>query len=444
MTTLESGTRFDALTSADVESLPRWRRARRHHGLAELAANGLPDRRDEPWHYFPTARVAELLDEAVRPRVGGFLDPRQVDIMAGDLGCPRLVFVNGSYDAGASRLDPVAGVTVSALSALGEDDPRNDLLGLDEPPSSAASGRTDGTVALNATAAVDGALIHVSADITDATVHVVHVVVPDADKTYGVFPYTRIALAPGATATVVETFIGFRGRALVDALTTIDLGERSRLAYHRMQSEGRSTVHLGRVEAVIDADADLAATSVSLGGDLARSALDVVLAGDGSTVSLDGLYLPQADQHLDHTLTIQHSANRTTSTQRFKGVIDDSARGSFTGHVIVDADTVGTTADQTNHNILLTSRAEADTRPWLEILADDVRCTHGATVGRLDDEAVFYLRSRGIPEATAREMLVDGFASEIIDAIECEPFREHLRSRISSSRGQSVPATTQG
>src|SRR5690606_13444515 len=110
------------------------------------------------------------------------------------------------------------------------------------------------------------------------------------------------------------------------------------------------------------------------------------------------------EQHLDHTLTVQHAGDRTTSNQRYKGVVDAGGRGSFTGHVIVDPDTVGTTAHQSNNNVLLSPRAEADTRPWLEILADDVRCTHGATVGRLDDDAVFYLRSRGIPEAAAREM----------------------------------------
>ncbi|NLD78108.1 MAG: Fe-S cluster assembly protein SufD [Acidimicrobiales bacterium] len=441
MTVVEHGSSLDALTAidGDADSLPTWRRARREQGLAALAEAGLPQRRDEPWHYFPTAKLTDLLDGAVAPRSAGALDPGQVDIMAGDLGCSRLVFVNGFHDVGASRLSPSDGVTVSALSAVADSDSADHT----GPPSpSTASGRTDGTVALNAAAAVDGAMISVSAEATEATIHVVHVAVPDADKTYGIFPHTLISLAPGATATVVESFIGFRGPALVDSVTTIDLAEGSRLAYHRLQSEGRSTVHLGRVDAVIGAGADLTTTSVSLGAELSRTAFDVTLAGDESSVTLDGLYLPRSGQHLDHTLTVQHSANRTTSEQRFKGVVDDDGRGSFTGHVIVDPDTAGTTAHQSNHNILLSSRAEADTRPWLEILADDVRCTHGATVGRLDDEAVFYLRSRGIPEATAREMLIEGFAGEIIDGIDLEPLRDHLRSRITSSRKPT--ATTRG
>jgi Fe-S cluster assembly protein SufD len=164
-----------------------------------------------------------------------------------------------------------------------------------------------------------------------------------------------------------------------------------------------------------------------IGGDIARHQTDVRLGAD-ARVDLDGLYLPSSRQRQDNVVTVDPVASRGTSTQHFKGVIDDHARGSFSGHVIVQGGTVGNDAKQTNRSLLLSPTAEADSRPWLEILADDVRCTHGATVGRLDDDALFYLRSRGISLTESRAMLVAAFVGEILDTIEPASLRTRLAS----------------
>jgi Fe-S cluster assembly protein SufD len=402
-----------------------------------LELHGLPTGRDEPWHYFPTAVLDRLLSVAVRPRRSVSLDPRQVDLMAGGFGGDRVVFVNGVHDPGSSRTGGSEGVRVSTIGSAGAGGPA---------PGDVRAGtyRTDATVELNTALAVDGAVVVIDAHARHALVHVVHVTVPDREETHATFPLVRISVAEGATATVVESFVGSAGPALVDASTELVMAPRSRLAYHRVQVEGSSTTHLGRLAARLEAGSELFATSVSLGAELARTSFEVTLAGDDASVELDGLYLPSGRQHLDHTLTVHHRAHRTSSTQRFKGVIDDEARGSFTGHVIVDPRTTGTTAEQTNHNLLLSGRAEADTRPWLEILADDVSCTHGATVGRLDPEALFYLRSRGIPERAAREVLVQGFIQEIVDRVDDPDLRAHVEARITTARHRAGSTSGKG
>src|SRR5690606_4895824 len=154
--------------------------------------------------------------------------------------------------------------------------------------------------------------------------------------------------------------------------------------------------------------------SVVADGHIVRSAVDVRFAGDGARADLDGLHLPTGHQQHEHAVTVDHAASHGTSTQRFKGVVAGHGRRAFSGHVIVRPGTVATDASQSNPNLVLRPTAQADTRPWLEIFADDVRCAHGATVGRLDEDALFYLRSRGIPLAEARAMLVAAFAGEVV------------------------------
>ena len=168
------------------------------------------------------------------------------------------------------------------------------------------------------------------------------------------------------------------------------------------------------------------ATSIMAGGRIARAAIDVSFDGTDARTDVVGLYTPSGEQRHDNVVTVDHRSSRCTSNVVFRGIVGGHARGSFSGHVIVRPDTVGTDAHQSNRNLVLEPTAQADTRPWLEIFADDVRCTHGATVGRLDDAALFYLRSRGIPLEQARTMLVDAFAAEVVDAIGPPSLREHV------------------
>ena len=152
----------------------------------------------------------------------------------------------------------------------------------------------------------------------------------------------------------------------------------------------------------------------------------VRLDGEGADVTLNGLYMPRGDQHHDNPVLVVHAAPRCTSRQLYKGVVDDHGHGVFNGHIVVRPDACGTDASQTNKNLLLSDDGEIDTRPRLEILTDDVKCAHGAAVGRLDEDALFYLRSRGVPAQAARGMLTYAFAREMVDLIPLEPLRTHV------------------
>jgi Fe-S cluster assembly protein SufD len=299
------------------------------------------------------------------------------------------------------------------------------------------SDRLDGFAALSWSAGADGASIDVPAGVTVETpVHVVHVAAPELDVALVGHPNTIVTVGEGARLTLIESFVGFTGDGLTNASTVIDVADRAQLTYHRIQTEPASCMHVGRADIRTGADSRVHASSFSIGAGVSRVAFDITAAGDRSTIDIDGLYLPAARAQHDNVVTIEHLGAHTRGTQRFKGVIDDRARGSFTGHVIVRPGTIDASAMQANHTVLLTRTAEADSRPWLEILADDVACTHGASVGRLDEDALFYLRSRGIPEADARRVLIHGFVSEILECVEPASLRDHLVARIGARHDQ--------
>jgi len=401
---------------------PPWRREARFAAIDWLATNPMPTRRDESWRYTPVDELADLLGRGVHPRTSFGLASGQVDLMAGDHGGVRLVFVNGAFAAGPSNLGVQDIVTARPLSDLDRNAPPSPVLEAD---------RFDGFVALNGLAGDDGAAVTVHADATaGAPIHIVHVAAPDLDTCAITHPSSTVRIQPGATATVIESYVGFSGAALTNASTVIDVGDTATLTYHRVQTEARDAAHVGHVRIRASRDATVTCTSFNIGGRISRVAFDISLLGDRAELDLSGLYVPAGDERQDQMVTIEHVGSHTRSTQRLKGVVDDHARGCFTGNVIVRPGTVDTVADQTNHSLLLTATAESDTRPWLEILADDVRCTHGATVGRLDDEALFYLRTRGIPEPEARSLLIEGFTSEILDSVAVESLRDLLSARI--------------
>jgi len=401
---------------------PPWRHLARAAATDWLAAHAMPTRHDEAWRYAPAKELVDLLGVAVVPRSSFVLASGQVDVMAGDHGGPRLVFVNGVFAPGPSHLPGAEGVTARHLADLGPDAAPGPVVEAD---------RLDGFVARNAVAAADGAAITVAAGATPSEpVHIVHVAVPDLDTRLLTHPQSVIRIEAGARATIIESYVGFTGAALTNAASVIEVHDGAALAYHRVQSEAPGASHVGHVRIRAGQDSVVRCSSFSIGAQISRVAFDISLVGDRAQLDVDGLYVPAGDERHDHVITAEHLGSHTRSNQRFKGVIDDRARGSFTGQVIVREGTIDTVADQTNHSLVLTATAESDTRPWLEILADDVQCTHGATIGRLGDDALFYLRSRGIPEPEARRVLIDGFTSEIVEAVAVETLRAHLTARM--------------
>lgn len=393
-------------------------------GDTQIAAwfdeHGLPTARDEAWHYTPVDAIAaqlDLVERSTAQPLDARLDLPLIDSLVGDHGGPRIVFVNGIHVPALSHRRPLP-----AGAWCGNHPNR--------PGDPAEAVRYDGFQALNDLGQTDTATVEVHGGVRlGAPIHIVHLTVPGDGVTLAQ-PRTSIRVDADASVTVIETYAGLAGATVTNAATDIHMGARARLTHQRIQSEPPDGLHVGHTAVALGPASQLRAVSVMLGAATARSALDVTIAGEAADAAVEGLYLPRGRQRHDNVVTVDHAASNAATRQHYKGVIGDDARGSFSGHVIVRPGTVGTDAHQTNRNLLLTPRAQADSRPWLEIFADDVACTHGATVGRLDDDALFYLRSRGIPQPDARRMLIDAFAAEIIDQLTPASLRDHVRDAV--------------
>ena len=343
--------------------------------------------------------------------------PMLIDAMVDATG-PRLVFVNGMHAAELSDCHRLpAGVRC------------------DVSDTNSGGGSPIATLTVD-----DGVRF-------EEPIRVVHVAVPDADEVQSLLSRARtiIELGTDAHAVVVETFGGLdgaRASTMTESSTTIRLGDRAELVHYRIQIDALAATHVGHTLIDQGADSSVRMTSVTLGGDIARNAIHVHLDGPGARADLAGIAVTGGHQRHDTVVTIDHAASRCMSNQRFHGVVDDHGRGAFSGEIIVQPGATGTDAHQSSRNLVLDPNAEADSRPWLRILADDVRCTHGATVGRLDDDALHYLRSRGIPLVAARSMLIDAFLGDLTDSIAHESVRAHIAALVASAaRGASTTAT---
>ncbi|HTO00710.1 MAG TPA: Fe-S cluster assembly protein SufD, partial [Microthrixaceae bacterium] len=257
-------------------------------------------------------------------------------------------------------------------------------------------------------------------------------------------PRVIVHVGAASVITLIESFAGTGGSGLVNALTSVTVEEDSSVTHFKVQDEVPSINHLSHVGVRQMRGSTFSSTSFMIGANVARQSIDVVGVEDDTSTQLEGLYLPAGSQRHDNVITVEHAASHGSSTQAFKGVIDDRARGSFSGHIIVDRDTVATDAHQTNRTVLLNPVAQSDSRPWLEIFADDVTCTHGSAIGRLDDDSIFYLQTRGIPYDEARSILIGGFMNEIIDHIEVESFREHVGRVVSDKVSARIHADIGG
>lgn len=413
------------LGSADLAAVdaagPGWLVASRHAAMARVAARGFPTRKDEDWRY---TKLDPILDVAYERAAAGHNVDRARIAQLPDFGGPLLVFVNGCYDATLSSVPQLpAGVTVSSLSdALAN---QRELL---EPILTGESSSGHAFAAANAALAADGAFVHLATGTSlPEPIHLLFVSDTGGARLLS-SPRSIVLLDRGSEACVVETHVGSAGDVhCTNAVTDIRLAEDARLKHFKLEDEPDTASHLALTEVHQQRGSNFASYLSMLGGRIARQEVRVHLVGEGAEVSLDGLYVPRGDQVHDNTIFIEHVAPGCSSHQLYKSALSGRSRGIFNGHVLVRPGADGTDAHQTNKNLVLADRAEADTRPRLEIYADDVKCTHGAAVGQLDQQAVLYLRSRGIGEREARHLLVDAFVGEMVERIELVPLREQVR-----------------
>ena len=397
---------------------------------AVVKAPAYPTRRDEAWRYAPHSLLGRL---RFGPPTGPVEVPDELRARIPPVDGPRIVVVNGSVDPDHSDVaDLPDGLELLALASAADHHPGD----IAEHPAAVVDGPTDAFLSLHHSYSRDGAFIRVAAGRQiEPPIHVVHVVAPDAPAGEGEANATCtgavIRVEDGGAATVIETHLGvgssFGG---ANARSSVTVGSGATLTHLILQDLPADQVQLSRIEVHQEGGSEYRGRSFNLGAAYGRVDYQVKLAGEGATADLAGLYFGFGDQTLDQQITVIHDAKDCVSRQSFRGVLDDSSTGVFNGGIMVSPGADGTDAEQANDNLILSMQAEVNTQPRLEILADDVACKHGATVGQLDETALYYLRSRGIPAEEARQLLIAGFAEQTVDEIRFEAVRAWIVERL--------------
>lgn len=395
---------------------PAWRRAVRTRALDRYREEGLPTTRDEEWLYTP---ITAIVDANPPLATGGQATPADIaPFRFDDFHGPQVVFVDGRFAPDLSDLRELpAGARLATIAQL---------LDAGDPALEAHFGRAiqvrqRGFTALNEAWNTDGAVIFVDDDVEVTTpVHVIYY----STGAGASYPRTLIVVGRHARIPVVETFAGAERRYFVNAVTELVADEGGHVDHYKVQRESVAAHHVASMHLHLAATADVATHNITLGGALTRNDINATLAGEGIECTVNGLYLVDGDRLVDNHTAIDHASPRCHSFEIYKGVLNDRGRGVFNGKIFVRQDAQKTDAKQTNKALLLTDEAQINTKPQLEIFADDVKCTHGAAIGQLDEDAMFYLKARGINALDARNMLIHAFADDVLNGIRLESVRK--------------------
>ena len=406
-----------------------WLKRLRAEGLARFREIGFPKLSDEDWKYTSVRAIEKLDLSPAMPHGNGVAAAAMSPFSITGLDSHRIVFVNGYFSKTLSQPGPpTPGLTVGSLAEVLEHDPDavEPYLGRITP--SAPHGFT----ALNSAFLADGAYVKLAQGVrVERPIEVVYVAT-GGNEELSIHPRSLFVAHPDSRATVVERYVALDdSRYLTNAVTEIVLEEGASLEHCRLQEEGKRSFHIGGLFARQEAGSRLTAHSLSLGAALARNDVLLVLEAERAEGVLNGLYLGNGRQHVDNHTHIEHAAADATSREFYKGILDGRARAVFHGRIVVRAGAQHSDAQQQNNNLLLSADAEIDTKPQLEIYADDVKCAHGATVGQLDADQVFYLQSRGVAKKDARSLLTYAFAHDVIGRIAVVPVRERLEAVLS-------------
>lgn len=393
---------------------PDWLNQIRKEGMAQFLALDWPNHRQEAWRKTTTKAIAKhqysnARNHQAKPVLHDGLLPH---------GQNHLVFVDGTYVPELSKV--VEGVSAVALS---------DAINNGEAEASWFSqGENDAFTALNNAFLEEGVVVRVARGTQlKEPIHIVHVATVDAITM--VHPRHLIFLEDESEATVLEHYLSVgKQTRWTNSVTDIRLGKAARGFHYIIQLQDEQSMQLINLRSHQDRDSYLEAHSLLFGGQWVRNRMQLILDGPGADVKVNGLFLGHDKQHLDYHIFVDHAKPHCSSEQFVKGILDDSARGVFTGKVRVKQDAQKTDARQSNRNLLLSDNARIDTQPQLEIYADDVKCAHGATTGHLEEDAIFYLQTRGIDPQTAMDLLVYAFAYEVLDRIPLESVRHRAET----------------
>jgi len=396
-----------------------WLREIRKEAIASFSELGWPTSRDEEWRFTDTAPITGIPFTPARCLHDSVSHSDFANFAFGEASCHQLVFVDGCYSEALS----VVGDSPEKIRLMNLADAiRTDQSAVESHLARYASFKTNAFAALNTAFMSDGIFLYVppGARLTEP-VHVMYLSTVREGPAVS-YPRNLVVMGVNSQVTIVESYVGLAGGLyFTNAVTEIVAGDGCSVDHYKLQRESDDAFHIATMHFHQGRDSRITSHSISLGGALVRNDVHAVMDGEGGDCSLNGLYVTGGKQPVDNHTCIDHAKPHCNSRELYKGILDGQSTAVFTGKVIVRKDAQKTNAKQTNKNLLLSQNAIVNTTPQLEIFADDVKCTHGATVGQLDREALFYMRSRGIDAASARTLLTYAFASEILGTVQIKP-----------------------
>ena len=418
---------FGQIVKSGRDQEPSWLQTLRQSGFDRFSATGFPTTRDEDWRF---TNISAIVRTNFQLNRNGHRLPTKQQVesyrIAGTV-C-QLTFVDGRFLPQLSS--PAAlpkGVTVAGLAAQLVSKPQQVKPHLGRYLNT----QRDPFAALNTAFLEDGGFVQIAKNtVLEEPIHLLFISTAHEAPTMS-HPRNLIVVEEGSQATIIEEYVSLGGgETLCNTATELVAGDGAVVSHYMIERESVEAFNVSTLRMEQGRNASIASYSVLIGGALVRNNVHPVLAGEGGECFISGLFIGNGSQHLDNYMLVEHAQPHCGSRQFYNGILGGSAHGVFHGRIVVHKDAQKTDAKQTNRNLLLSDQAQIDTKPQLEIYADDVKCTHGATIGQIEENALFYLRSRGIDEASARRLLVLAFASECLDRMKEGPARNHVETLI--------------
>jgi Fe-S cluster assembly protein SufD len=407
---------------------PAWVHDLRTAAIARFAALGFPTTRLEEWKYTNVAPLTKIPFTPAASIRNGLTRDRLGPIALADVAAAQLVFVNGRYTPELSSWGSLPpGVQVGSLATAF----CHAAQAIEPYFARYASYQEHAFVALNTAFMQDGAIVCLpEGTILERPLHLLFLTLAGGEPTVA-YPRNLLVAGPNSQATIVESYVGLgNGIYCTNAVTELVTGAHAVVDHTRVQCENPQAFHLGTLQIQQEPGSVVVSHAVALGGALVRNDVNAMLAGEGSDCTLNGLYIVTGQRHVDNHTRIEHVKAHCTSRELYKGVINEQARGVFSGKIVVHPAAQKTDARQTNKNLLLSKDALIDSKPQLEIFNNDVQCSHGSTIGKIDEDALFYLRARGIDAEAARWLLTYAFVSEILNKLKVESLRDQLEKQL--------------
>lgn len=420
-------------------SSPKWLDQLHLEGFKSFQESGFPvaAKNNENWRFTNVKPLSDIRFKYNSEHTTAQLDTTEIkSLFPWDERWHTMVFMDGIYNSTLSTTNIIEGKLESLSNTISaNDDSITEHLGKYLPL------KHDGFTAINTAFLNEGAVIKIPDNQnTETPVHLLFISTGSITDSVS-HPRSLVILGENSSLNLIESYVSISDKQyFTNSLAEVILSKGAQLEHYRYMSESSRAFHIGNTQVQLESNAQFKTTSISKGAQLARNALHVSLNGINSSCSITGLYLTEKTQHIDNHINVEHMVPQCSSYQQFKGVLDDRSKAVFSGRVVVHKDAQKTIAHQSDKNLILSQGARINTKPSLEIFADDVECTHGATAGSVAEDALFYMRSRGIDEKTAKQILISGFAAEIVETIPIDSLKTYLTEMISKTLSGPVIA----